>query len=151
MTRRPPRSTRTDTRFPYTTLFRSRRLAPGVAGRRRGRRSGAGGDGTEAGGSDPHPRPRPAPQRHRGLNPRARPRARPDRQRGKTGMTSETRFGALAADARWQAAWESANSFATTDTGDAKDSGRPKAYILEIFTNPSGRIHDRKSPRLNSR
>src|SRR3546814_6571491 len=25
MTRRPPRSTRTDTRFPYTTLFRSRR------------------------------------------------------------------------------------------------------------------------------
>src|SRR3546814_3834391 len=24
MTRRPPRSTRTDTRFPYTTLFRSR-------------------------------------------------------------------------------------------------------------------------------
>src|SRR3546814_15331774 len=27
MIRRPPRSTRTDTRFPYTTLFRSRRLA----------------------------------------------------------------------------------------------------------------------------
>src|SRR3546814_3563630 len=26
MIRRPPRSTRTDTRFPYTTLFRSRRL-----------------------------------------------------------------------------------------------------------------------------
>src|SRR3546814_5985819 len=25
MRRRPPRSTRTDTRFPYTTLFRSRR------------------------------------------------------------------------------------------------------------------------------
>src|SRR3546814_18501371 len=32
--RRPPRSTRTDTLFPYTTLFRSRRRAP----RRRGRR-----------------------------------------------------------------------------------------------------------------
>src|SRR3546814_15774067 len=31
MIRRPPRSTRTDTLFPYTTLFRSRR------GRRRGR------------------------------------------------------------------------------------------------------------------
>src|SRR3546814_7392499 len=30
MIRRPPRSTRTDTRFPYTTLFRS----PGVAHRR---------------------------------------------------------------------------------------------------------------------
>src|SRR3546814_18559976 len=27
MLRRPPRSTRTDTRFPYTTLFRSRRQA----------------------------------------------------------------------------------------------------------------------------
>src|SRR3546814_8691123 len=27
MTRRPPRSTRTDTLFPYTTLFRSRRPA----------------------------------------------------------------------------------------------------------------------------
>src|SRR3546814_3175137 len=26
MVRRPPRSTRTDTRFPYTTLFRSRRI-----------------------------------------------------------------------------------------------------------------------------
>src|SRR3546814_7765071 len=30
MIRRPPRSTRTDTLFPYTTLFRSRH-APGVA------------------------------------------------------------------------------------------------------------------------
>src|SRR3546814_19081730 len=28
MIRRPPRSTRTDTLFPYTTLFRSHRLAP---------------------------------------------------------------------------------------------------------------------------
>src|SRR3546814_1669534 len=29
MIRRPPRSTRTDTRFPYTTLFRSARLRSG--------------------------------------------------------------------------------------------------------------------------
>src|SRR3546814_18884769 len=29
MIRRPPRSTRTDTLFPYTTLFRSERLAGG--------------------------------------------------------------------------------------------------------------------------
>src|SRR3546814_18642188 len=28
MNRRPPRSTRTETRFPYTTLFRSDRAAP---------------------------------------------------------------------------------------------------------------------------
>src|SRR3546814_10834764 len=44
MIRRPPRSTRTDTRFPYTTLFRSRFAAfargharPGNAGLRRRR------------------------------------------------------------------------------------------------------------------
>src|SRR3546814_8840020 len=30
MIRRPPRSTRTDTLFPYTTLFRSRGVAPGI-------------------------------------------------------------------------------------------------------------------------
>src|SRR3546814_3103352 len=35
MIRRPPRSTRTDTLFPYTTLFRSRR-SPGLAVPRRG-------------------------------------------------------------------------------------------------------------------
>src|SRR3546814_5676743 len=31
MIRRPPRSTRTDTRFPYTTLFRSRQHSRGAA------------------------------------------------------------------------------------------------------------------------
>src|SRR3546814_13229146 len=35
MIRRPPRSTRTDTLFPYTTLFRSRRSAPTCASSRR--------------------------------------------------------------------------------------------------------------------
>src|SRR3546814_3424381 len=35
MIRRPPRSTRTDTLFPYTTLFRSP-LATGAVGRRSG-------------------------------------------------------------------------------------------------------------------
>src|SRR3546814_257759 len=41
MIRRPPRSTRTDTLFPYTTLFRSAQLAPGHAagqGQRTGHR-----------------------------------------------------------------------------------------------------------------
>src|SRR3546814_10943508 len=32
MRRRPPRSTRTDTRFPYTTLFRSGGFADGIDG-----------------------------------------------------------------------------------------------------------------------
>src|SRR3546814_1972629 len=32
MIRRPPRSTRTDTLFPYTTLFRSRIRAAGISG-----------------------------------------------------------------------------------------------------------------------
>src|SRR3546814_4702396 len=40
MRRRPPRSTRTDTRFPYTTLFRSRRLQ-GPAQRRHDRGAAA--------------------------------------------------------------------------------------------------------------
>src|SRR3546814_18003388 len=42
MIRRPPRSTRTDTLFPYTALFRSRRADPGerLAGRDRDHRRG---------------------------------------------------------------------------------------------------------------
>src|SRR3546814_14490350 len=32
MIRRPPRSTRTDTLFPYTTLFRSQAFQPSLAG-----------------------------------------------------------------------------------------------------------------------
>src|SRR3546814_7352796 len=38
MIRRPPRSTRTDTLFPYTTLFRSGFAKPGHAGFRRHRK-----------------------------------------------------------------------------------------------------------------
>src|SRR3546814_13288919 len=57
MIRRPPRSTRTDTRFPYTTLFRSRgagRHQPGPvrpAGRRRRSPPGPGRAGRPAGRS----------------------------------------------------------------------------------------------------
>src|SRR3546814_9919123 len=39
MIRRPPRSTRTDTLFPYTTLFRSRRARVGGRSAARGRRT----------------------------------------------------------------------------------------------------------------
>src|SRR3546814_1639098 len=59
MIRRPPRSTRTDTLFPYTTLFRS-----GEGARRQGRRGA---------------RPGAAPgglRAHRGLGERASPLAR---------------------------------------------------------------------------
>src|SRR3546814_8368476 len=46
MLRRPPRSTRNDTLFPYTTLFRSHPLAPA---RRRARRGGKRCAGEESG------------------------------------------------------------------------------------------------------
>src|SRR3546814_9475743 len=75
MIRRPPRSTRTDTPFPYTTLFRSRQRDPGGfprvrhvrrdhrAGDRRPRHLRAAADGrarrfgTKAAGMDTRPRP----------------------------------------------------------------------------------------------
>src|SRR3546814_10176997 len=65
MIRRPPRSTRTDTLFPYTTLFRSHRRTPADRAKRRDRppapfgqragtsllqRSGYAGTGAETGG-----------------------------------------------------------------------------------------------------
>src|SRR3546814_10364697 len=68
MIRRPPRSTRTDTRFPYTTLFRSlgdeveqhptvrpagARLEPGCVRRRvRSAQVGLGGDHRDGAGGD---------------------------------------------------------------------------------------------------
>src|SRR3546814_14627326 len=41
MIRRPPRSTRTDTLFPYTTIFRSEEILPAAHQRRRARRRAA--------------------------------------------------------------------------------------------------------------
>src|SRR3546814_12019892 len=75
MIRRPPRSTRTDTLFPYTTLFRSRK---GHALRPHAKRLWARGR-PDAGGGD-----RELPERGRvGDDPRSvqavYPRSRPDR------------------------------------------------------------------------
>src|SRR3546814_16917985 len=51
MIRRPPRATRTDTLFPYTTLFRAFRRGdhPALVSRRPGRRAGGAADATATG------------------------------------------------------------------------------------------------------
>ncbi|RHW17680.1 leucine--tRNA ligase [Sphingomonas gilva] len=46
------------------------------------------------------------------------------------------RFNPLAADARWQAAWDAAQCFRADS-----DSAGPRSYVLEMFPYPSGRIH----------
>src|SRR3546814_19901156 len=65
MRRRPPRSTRTDTLFPYTTLFRSHRRAPPPQLPRR---------------RAPAPPQHPAPSPPLGQNP-STPQNRPARRR----------------------------------------------------------------------
>src|SRR3546814_1200665 len=68
MIRRPPRSTRTDTLFPYTTLFRSRyRAADGERGRCAHRHC--------SGGLFPHSPGQARPVHHRSADAYSRPRA----------------------------------------------------------------------------
>src|SRR3546814_1915500 len=58
MIRRPPRSTRTDTLFPYTTLFRSRAAWAGRSFRLANRQAGAAGRNPVRGDPDPSAAPR---------------------------------------------------------------------------------------------
>src|SRR3546814_1028247 len=76
MSRRPPRSTRTDTLFPYTTLFRSRRLGLPPTGTARDDRQGH-----SRRRADFHRRRRTDPARRAVRQSRARQRAdQPRRQ-----------------------------------------------------------------------
>src|SRR3546814_3428989 len=75
MIRRPPKSTRTDTLFPYTTLFRSREPRMGLCRRRRGqgeRRVARGGGGAPRAGVARLGSPERPRQRHAGMASRPR-------------------------------------------------------------------------------
>src|SRR3546814_1123651 len=91
MIRRPPRSTRTDTLFPYTTLFRS--PPPALAFHRPASRQGSLNHGRRASTSSSFGRQR----RHRSRLPRRRPRRTDAGAKGDSGalVLRRDRLGAV--------------------------------------------------------
>ncbi|MDB5702717.1 MAG: leucine--tRNA ligase, partial [Sphingomonadales bacterium] len=52
-----------------------------------------------------------------------------------------TRFNPLKADARWQAVWEKNDTFVVPRGVASSQDDTKRAYVLEMFPYPSGRIH----------
>src|SRR3546814_13570604 len=92
MIRRPPRSTRTDTLFPYTTLFRSAGFQPGNAREFR--------PALSFDKRTPWRRTRPLPARQRAAQARRRRQRFQPRWRGRAGADVPADFGAR--PARWR-------------------------------------------------
>src|SRR3546814_19952264 len=95
MIRRPPRSTRTDTLFPYTTLFRS--IAPQARSARPSRRSGRNQKPFASRPRGAARGPRSRPQLHRPLERCLHAGNRAPTQRGR-GATAARRYRSTLAD-----------------------------------------------------